>query len=161
MAQKRNPENNTERKLTHEAVERILQHIKAIEDEMPFLINLTPREMMSLPKMNDHRHGFVRKALNHAKESPHILPDYVDIDEMEKGLELFEGLKKIFRASNKMNEKIRDTFTDAGSGSYKKGLNVFESAKLANKCGTPGTDFIVNDLKQYFKNNGKSRNENN
>ena len=157
MVQQHNPGNEPQRKLTKESVEKILKYIKAIEDEMPFLINLTTKEKMTIPKMNDHRHSFTRRALNHAKESPYILPDYINVARQEAELELFEGMKKIFRASNKMNEKISDTFTHIGSGSYKGGLNIFESAKLANKCGTPGTDYIVKDLSEFFKNNGKSK----
>ena len=44
---------NISAEISEETVTQLIQHVKGIEQHLPFVINLTPDEIRSLPKMGD------------------------------------------------------------------------------------------------------------
>lgn len=72
--------------------QEVMDAIKTIKDKLPFLIDITPEDRRSLPRMGDKTRAFVSKALEVATQNEEILPRSFDLEEMQKDVELFEAL---------------------------------------------------------------------
>lgn len=145
--------------MTQQQVDAVLDAISTIKTNMPFLINLTSQERAALPKMEDNRRPFVEKALEYAKSDRDMLPRYIDLEELEKDLNLFRGLASIDRQLGKLDESVKDTLAAVGSESYVAALTVYNAAKLAARGNNPGIDSVVNDLKRQFYQDRSNGNE--
>src|SRR5205085_2999222 len=76
----------------------VLSAINTIREKLPFLIDLTPEERHTLPKMGDKSRGFVSQALDLATLNTDILPRSFDVDEMRKDVELLNALSPVMTA---------------------------------------------------------------
>ncbi len=152
------PYQNISADLSEDIRRQVLDLIQNINDRLNFLINLTPDERQSLPKMGDKTQAFVAKAIELAKMNPTLVPPYVDISEMEKDYNLAMKLKDIVTQVQSLSEKLSDTYLAVGSEAYLTALAFYNSAKAAAKMNVPGTNVIVNELSERFeKTIGKQR----
>jgi len=135
----------------------ILDLINQINQKLPFLINLTPEERQSLPKMGDKTLPFVEKSLELAEQNKGLVPPYINLDELRKDFELAVALRDIVNAVAQLYEKVSDTYIAAGSEAYIASLQFYNSAKIAAKSNVPGTDVIVNELGKRFVGQGKTQ----
>jgi hypothetical protein len=135
----------------------VLELINQINQKLPFLVNLTPDERHSLPKMGDKSFSFVEKALELAQQNLNLVPPYVNIDELRRDFELARSLRDILNVVSQLYEKLSDTYLAVGSEAYTAALQFYNSAKLASKSNVPGTDVIVDELGKRFFGQGKAQ----
>ena len=136
--------------LTNEKMEKIKSLLGQIEEELPFLINLSPSERQAIPTMDNVRKPFVEKALSYGQSIGEIVPAYVDLEELKRDLDLYEKLQEINRKIGPMAEKVDDTTKAVSADAYGVGLTIYTSSKMAQKNGYPGIDGVVDDLKSFF-----------
>ena len=130
---------------------QIIQHLKDAETIMAgFLINLTPEERQSLPKMSDKSLSFVQKALAYAQSNPQFVPPYANIPELQKDFGLASQLALVSQAAHIFTEKVGDTGMAVGSEAYVAALTIYNTVGQAAKVNVPGADTIYQDLKQRF-----------
>lgn len=137
----------------------MMNHIKAIQEKLPFLIKLSAEEKKSLPKMDDDRVAFVNKALNYCKSEPGVCPPYVNLKEFDKDLALSSNLSQVSKEISRLAEMIADTRMAASTDAYLAALSSYNSAKQAAKMGVPGTKAIVDDLGKQFASQGNFKKE--
>jgi len=123
-----------------------LAAIATIRDRLPFLIQLTPDERASLPRMGAKSRTFVRKALDVAVQDPDFMPRAFDIDEMRQDVELFESLYPVLTAISELQELISDTCIAAGSDAYAAALMIYNFARLTGQG--PQLDSVVDEVGQ-------------
>ena len=128
--------------------EAVLKAIATIKEKLPFLIDLTPEERKSLPKLGDRSRAFVAKALEVATQNPDILPRSFDTEEMRRDVELFEALYPILLSLSQLKELVDDTFLAAGSEAYVAALSVYGYAKASGN--TQGLDTALDELGRRF-----------
>lgn len=148
---------NISAQIDEKSKQEIIQLIQQIESKLPFLINLTPEERQSLPKMGDKTVAFVQKAIELAQQNPNLVPPYISLDELKKDFELSNKLKDILNAVARLFEKVSDTYIAVGSEAYTAALSFYNSAKAAAKMNVPGTDVIVNELAERFEKKSTSQ----
>src|SRR5205085_8938067 len=107
--------------------------IKTIRDKLPFLLDLTPEERRSLPRMGDKSRAFVTQALTVAGQNEDILPRSFDVDEFKKDVELVQALEPILVALTQLHELIEDTYIAVGSEAYTAALAVYQYAKASGR----------------------------
>ncbi len=129
---------------------QVIDLIKQIQSQLPFLINLTKEDRETIYKMGDKSVAFVEKALEYAKMNPHLVPPYTDIAELERDLALAKQLQPIFQQLKTLYEAISDTYMAAGSEAITAATSFYNSVKNAAKSNVPGTDAIYDDLKKRF-----------
>jgi len=144
------PYQNISAQLKPEEKNAILDLIQQISNKLPFLINLTEIERKEIPKMGDKTVAFVEKALELAQQNQHLVPPYLNVDELKRDLELAKVLRDILNSLASLFEKISDTYLAVGSEAYVSALAFYNSAKAASKANVPGTDFIVEELGKRF-----------
>ncbi len=107
----------------------VMSALDTIRQKLPFLIDLTPDERRSLPKMGDRSRGFVSQALEVATQNMDILPRSFDPAEMRKDVELLASLTPIVTALSQLQELVEDTYLAVGSEAYTSALLVYQYAR--------------------------------
>ena len=149
------PSQNISAKLKPVTKNEILNLLTQIFERLPFIINLTPEERLSLPKMGDKTIAFVDKVLELAQQNPQLVPPYVNVDELRRDYELSMHLRVILNAVRQIYEKLDDTTLASGSEAYLASLSFYNKAKNASKMNVPGTDTFVRELSKIFEVQGK------
>jgi hypothetical protein len=132
----------------------VLSAINTIREKLPFLIDLSPEERRTLPRMGDRSRGFVSQALEVASQNTDILPRSFDVDEMRKDVELLNALSPIMLALAQLNEFVDDTFMEVGSEAYTAALAVYQYARAAGKGAA--LDGALDALGQRFARKSRS-----
>lgn len=132
----------------------ILAKLNEIRALLPFLINLTPEERSTLPKMGDNTEPFVNKALTYAENNATLVPPYVNVPELRKDFTLAGQIGLIRQQAIQLAEALDDTELALGSESYVTALAFYNSVKQAAKMNVPGADAIYEDLRQRFPGGG-------
>ena len=128
--------------------QEIIDAIKTIRDKMPFLVDLTPEERRSLPRMSDKSRAFVRKTLDVATQNQDFLPRSFDLEEMQQDVELFEELYPIWQSLIQLCELVDDTKMAVGSDAYVAALLVYNYAKTSGLGA--GLNDVIDDLGKRF-----------
>ena len=144
--------------LTEEQIAAIKAHLAGIATEMPFLLGLTAEERIRLPKIDVANRNFVKDALTALRNNPGLLPDFINVAEMEKDLILFEQLDELLLLANGWVERLRDTQILAGSEAYSSALFAYRIFQIGADAGLPGADTIFDLLKERFAGQGSSGN---
>ncbi len=134
--------------LSDEDAATVVAAINTIKQKLPFLIDLSPEERRSLPKMGDKSRGFVRAALTVAQQNPDILPRLFDVDEFARDVALEEKLARISGSFSKLAELLDDTLVAVGSDAYVAALTTYQCARIAGKGA--GLDGQLDALGQRF-----------
>jgi hypothetical protein len=153
------PDNRISTTLSTNDQADVLAAIKTIRDKLPFLLDLTPEERRSLPRMGDKSRAFVAQALTVAEQNADILPRSFDTAEMRKDVELAQALEPILAALAQLYELVEDTYLEVGSEAYVAALAVYQYAKAGGKGAA--LDNLLDALGQRFarKSTGKQTNK--
>ncbi|PSN20631.1 hypothetical protein C7271_01270 [filamentous cyanobacterium CCP5] len=131
-----------------EALE-IVNQLKLIREQLPFLVGLTPQERRQLPKMGRKSQTFTTRALDMAVQHVDMMPRHLDVEEARRDLALFEALNPILQAVNHLKELLEDTQMVAGSEAYAAARLAYNSAKVTGK--NRGIDDVLEELSQQFR----------
>lgn len=144
--------------LAQAALTQIKSHLNDITALMPFLIGLTVAERIELPKIGVANKNFVEAVLTMANNNPHLVPSFVDMEEVRKDLSLFRQLDEILSITDQLQEKMRDTQMLAGSEAYSSALMAYRLVQMAAESGVPGADSAYDSLRQRFAGQGAQNN---
>ena len=103
-------ENRVSATLTPEDRQAVMDAIATIREKLSFLIDLSPEERRTSPKMGDKSRAFVKKAAEVAQQNEGILPRAFDLDEMRKDVQPTEDLYPILLALGQLHELVDDTY---------------------------------------------------
>jgi len=136
--------------LTDSEILALKTQFTAIESSIPFLTGLTPEERIALPKINVSNKIFVEDALMHIRNTPGILPAYLDAAKIERDYVLFGQLDELLRLSKRITEKLEDTMMLAGSEAYVSALTAYRLFGAASQAGIAGSDTAYSHLQSRF-----------
>lgn len=148
------PDNRISATLSSADQQAVLSAINTIRTKLPFLIDLTPEERRSLPRMGDKSRGFVAQALDVAALNPDVLPRSFDVEEMRKDVDLLAALSPVLAALAQLNELVDDTLMEVGSEAYTSALAVYQNARAAGKGAA--LDGALDSLGQRFARKSRS-----
>lgn len=142
------PDNRISASLSDADQQAVLAAIQTIRQKLPFLVDLSPEERRSLPRMGDRSRGFVAQALEIATQNADILPRSFDVEEMRKDVELLDSLSPVLTALAQLNELVDDTVMEVGSEAYTAALAVYQYTRTAGKGAA--LDGALDSLGQRF-----------
>jgi len=131
---------------------RIVRQLKDIDTQLPFMVNLSPAERRSIPKLGRMTTKFVELALGLSEKHPELVPPYLDVQKMKQDFELARKFVEIMSVLEPLWEKMNDTFYAAGSSAHAQARLFYKAVKIAARNQIPGTDVMVKELKQSFRN---------
>lgn len=114
------------------------------------LTNLNVEERQSLPKIGDKTLAFDEKCRAYMASRPELVPSFLDAAEMAKDRQLVADLRPCLLELQQLVEGLDDTITLANSDNLMGDLAFYQNVRAAAKRGVPGTDTILNDLKERF-----------
>jgi hypothetical protein len=141
-------DNRVSAELSPADFQEVMDALQLIRKKLSFLIDLSPEERRSLPRMGDKTRAFVTKALEVAVQNEEILPRSFDLAEMKRDVALFESLYPLWQRTSQLCELIDDTKLAVGSEAYIAALQVYNYAKL-NRIDA-GLDSALDDLGKRF-----------
>jgi hypothetical protein len=145
-------ENSVSIKITPDDLTKITDSLIIVEETLAkYLISLTPDERKEIPKMSDKTTPFVEKTLDYAEKETKFAPAYLDVPGLRTDIEAVNGLTKIHRTIEMLNQNLSDTIMLSGSEAYIAALSYYNSVKQAAKMNVPGAETIYDDLKKRFK----------
>jgi hypothetical protein len=136
--------------LTDDMVAEVRTLLETVESKLPFLLSLTTDEREQYPHLNRDNELFVEETIRAAKQHEAVLPDYIDTEEMEKDLLLFQQLSRIMVRLNHLHEKVKDTMHIAGAEALGTALVTNNMFQIASKMGVAGMDKVSDRLTEFF-----------
>jgi hypothetical protein len=127
------PDNRISASLSQADLQAVMAAIGTIREKLPFLVDLSPEERRTLPRMGDRSRGFVTQAFEIASQNSDILPRSFDLEEMRKDVEMLAALSPVITALAQLNELVDDTYMAVGSEAYTAALSVYQYARAAGK----------------------------
>ena len=142
------PDNQVSAEISEADQQAVLAAIETIRQKLPFLIDLTPEQRRSLPKMGDKSRAFVSKALTIAQHNSNFLPRSFSVEEMERDVTLAEALQPILVSLTRLQEQLGDTYTEVGSEAYSAALVVYQYGRTSGEGESLET--LLDDMAQRF-----------
>ncbi len=128
----------------------ILTKITEINALLPFLVNLTKEERITLPKLGSSSLAFDEQCASYMATAPNLIPPFVTAAEVTKDRNLRVVLADVLRETRKLCEKLDDSLMLVGSEIWLADLSFYQTARQAAKRDVPGADTIYDDLKERF-----------
>jgi hypothetical protein len=125
-------QNKIDATLSVASVTKILQHLRDIEAELPFLVDLSNDEIASLSKIGSGQ-SFVQDAITLAEQDDSFLPRSFDVASMRKDVDLLQALPPIIASVSRLKELLGDTLMLVGSDAFAAALDVYQSAQRHGK----------------------------
>jgi hypothetical protein len=117
---------------------------------MPYLKTLSAAERMELPKMGDKTVSFVQKTMEYCRETPELVPSFLNVADFEADLRGFETLRSLYQPVLQISDALADTMLLTGSEAYTAALIFYNATKNAVKSKVPKAETIYDDLSARF-----------
>ena len=126
--------------------------IDALNDALPFAVNLTKEERTELPNIQDERLAFVTKVIdNYAPANPTLVTGFAGtLAEATTDFTLYRQLEPFIEQLRSVLEKFQDTQQLGGTEAYTFSREFYNTAKRAAENNVPGADAIADDLSALF-----------
>jgi hypothetical protein len=135
--------------LTQQEIEDIITALKAIREQLPFLVGLSTPERRQLAKMGRKAQTFAVRSIDMAVQYNEVMPRHLNVEAARRDIALFEALNPILQAVSHLRELLEDTQMLAGSEAYAAARLAYNAAKVSGK--NQGLDDILEELSQQFR----------
>jgi hypothetical protein len=145
--------------LTPEVKSQIQNNLNGIHSALPFLLALSNEERQGGLKLGDKTVAFLEKAVDYAALNPHLVPPYMNLQEIQRDYQLQKDLIDVLQQIASLVQKIEDTQQEAGAEAYNGILAFYQAVKVASEKGVPGARAIHEDLGKRFPGRPKKANQ--
>jgi hypothetical protein len=136
--------------LNDDVKNQVIQLLRQIEAMLPFLVNLSPTERQTLPKMGRKMMKFVESAYGYSSNHPTLSPRYLDTNSWKTSYDGARQLYEIMEVLEPVWEKVSDTYCAVGVNAYASARIFYKSLKAAENASLPGIDVIMRELGKNF-----------
>ena len=144
------PKGQVSEVLSADAVRRILNAIGVIQQQLPFLVILSPEERKGILKLGPKSVKFVSSVKQMAQANPGMVPPAYDAPEFVRDVVLGEALDEFAPQLSQLAEAVSDTRMVAGSEAMTTALLLYGVFKGGRKV-VPGLDGAVAEMGARFK----------
>ena len=149
-------ENRVSATLSEADLNEIMAAIDTLKQKMPFLVDLSKQDRVSMLKMGDKSRAFVQKMMEVVKQNQDFLPRSFDVDEMQKDVDLLLKLYPVLLALQQFTDLLEDTVMVVGSESYAAALVAYRYAKDADLGA--GLEGVLDDIgRRFARKSGQAR----
>ncbi|MDR1866596.1 MAG: hypothetical protein LBR08_13635 [Bacteroidales bacterium] len=156
-------ENRHQQAVPADSLAEVLHHINTAKEILkPYLLSLTAKDRINMPKMGDKLFSFVRKTGEIAGLNPQFCPSFFDREAFRNDLTDAVALQDVFISIQQLSRGVEDTIMIAGSEAYLQALTVYNSIRMAAKNNQAGAKVLYDELAESYPmaNRGKSRKSN-
>ncbi|MBL7732289.1 MAG: hypothetical protein JNM88_14015 [Chitinophagaceae bacterium] len=123
----------------------------------PYLIGLSVEERQNVLKMGDKTIPFVQKVSDYCKLNPDFVPNFLDVNEMQKDLMAASQLDELLKMVNSLRGNLDDTVMLCGSEAYTASLFYYNSVVYAARKNNPSARPIAYDLSERYPGRKKAK----
>jgi hypothetical protein len=123
--------------------------VEAVAEAMPYLITLSVEDRRRMVKAAEGTEGFIRSALELARQNPHLVPSLVDMAKLERDLALREALAPVEAGLTLLATKVNHTRRLANADLFEGCLDIYHECQRHGQ--DQGLDALVAPLRTYFK----------
>ena len=142
-------ENHIDLTITQAQVDALLVGLKAIDEILPGLIELTPEKRKSMARYSDKSLGFILKTQQLAGQHPEIFTSSFKYDNMNRDIDTLQKLDTILHPLINLVGKFQDSRYAAASQSLSHGLTVYQFVKTHNALTGELEDAVADLAKQF------------
>ena len=135
--------------LTSEQKAAIIAAVEGLETVLPFRVSLDKIERRRLFKLGSKSEGFVRGALEAARNHTQFIPPSIALTDLDRDEELREMLLTCVQRVGALYTQLVDTHTLVGSDLMAGAVQIYRALQ-ANGQGA-GIDNTIQTLKQRFE----------
>ena len=110
-------------------LKEITDALKFIDDKLSQLVTLSSEELSSLPTRKRETIQFVQENLDLARKNPELVPDDVELAEIQKDVDLVKSIDAILEYFNKIRKKLEHSAILANSEAYYPSMAIYNSIK--------------------------------
>jgi hypothetical protein len=121
--------NKVSYEITQEQIQAIATAVETINNALPFLVTLTPRDRRTILRAGDRDQAFIRRSLQVANVVEQHLPRSFEIDEMRRDIDLAEAIYPIMIDISQLAQKLSDTHVVLNSEAYSAALEVYSTTR--------------------------------
>jgi hypothetical protein len=143
--------------LTAEQKASIVAAVEALETTLGFRVSLDNTERRRLYKLGSKSEGFVREALEAARNHTEHLPPSLSLDDLDRDVALREVLLTLVQRVGALHTQLVDTHTLAGSDLMHGATRIYRALR-ANAEGA-GIDNTLAALKRRFEHTSQAEPE--
>ena len=140
--------------LTTEQKAAIVAAVETLETTLDFRVSLDNTERRRLYKLGSKSEGFVREALEAARNHTNYLPPSISLADLDRDAELRDVLLTCIQRVGALYTQLVDTHTLAGSDLMNGATRIYRALR-ANAEGE-GLDDTLNSLKRRFEHTSKT-----
>ncbi len=141
--------------LAAQAVTAIGDAVATIRTNLPFLLNLSPAQRKQLRNITEASQGIAQATINFVAQHPEALPGTFNVVEFNKDAALLAPFQQVASLIASLNTDTDDTLRALHSDLYGETLDVYASAKVANRNGA--YDDYINTVKTRFSSGPRSK----
>ncbi len=134
--------------LTAEQKASIIAAVDGLETVLGFRVGLNITERRRLLKLGDKSEGFVRQALEAARNHPEYLPPSISLADLDRDVAIREVLLTLVQRVGTLHTQLVDSHMLAGSDLMNGAVRIYRALR-ANAEGE-GIDETLNMLKRRF-----------
>jgi len=123
-----------------------LQQINDCRAQLPFLVNLTPKERTGYLRLGPNAAAFFSKAINHCQNNPHLIPPFLALAEWQNDHEVYKRLEVLLAQVRVLEQAIADTVIALRQENTVAATTFYKMVKIAATQNVPGTNAIIDDL---------------
>lgn len=142
--------------LSEQDMTDLLDALNVIDRLMPFLVELTPKEMKSLAKIDVSNQNFAMETINVLETTAVQLPANMSKEEIKKDLDLYQQLNRLRLRIEQLAKTVKHTTILAGSQAYSSSLVVYKLIQTYANAGISGYAALEDRLKIRFAKQGKT-----
>ena len=131
-----------------QTVAEIQDNLGTIRKLMPFLLDMSTDERSDLIKFGENLVPFIEQTLADSKSYPHLVPPYLDVEELQRDLELFMQMVAVLKPLQQLVALIQDTSSAAGSDAFESALTFYRTVRMAAKEGDTAAEVVLQGLLQ-------------
>ena len=131
--------------LTGKDIEVVLEALKELRGQMPFLVALSPQQRRQTPRVGLPHLATAENCLMAAREYPTLLPANFDLEQFADSVRVMVGLHKCWTALKELTSDVGDTLGSVGTETLKVSQQVRTLFNAAAKV-TPGLKEVAQRL---------------
>jgi hypothetical protein len=138
--------------MSEEDFTALKQKIAELETKVTeFAIEMHIDNKRSMGILGDRSLPFTEHTFMLANERKELVPQYVNMEEFKKDLDLYKKCKELLKMLEIVHERVLDTYIGAGSDAFGAARKIYNYVKGLVKVNMPGASVIYDELKKRYK----------
>lgn len=135
-----------------EQIQEIQQATDLLKEKLsPHMTQLSVKSRRHIYSLGDASTPFVTKSVDYALNNPHLVPPFINADELAARMKQLEELQLVQRQLAPLLKNLDDTILQEGGEIYQTALAFYKSLQSAVQGNAANAETIRADLARRFK----------